>query len=172
MRVQLALAQESFKRHTLFVTRPRFSSFPQPNRERLSHEVEKRRRLSGGSPRPSTRSRQKTQAMRHDIYRLRVSFSGGARPDGEAGRAEHTAGRTGGPVCRRWPVGRPSRWRTGGRPRTWAPAPSLRCLLAHRARTKNAVGRRECTGPQRLVKNTSLNPNSAQLSSSSRPNHT
>ena len=163
MRVQLALAQESFKRLTLFVTRPRFSSFPQPNRERLSHEVEKRRRLSGGSPRPSTRSRQKTQAMRHDIYRLRVSFSGGARPDGEAGRAEHTAGRTGGPVCRRWPVGRPSRWRTGGRPRTWAPAPSLRCLLAHRARTKNAVGRRECTGPQPFGQNTSLNPNSAQL---------
>ena len=140
----------------MFVSRPRFSSFPQPNSARLSHEVSKRRRLSrgsprpphevnkrhrlsGGSPPPSTRSQEKTQAMRHDIYRLRVSFSGGARPDGEAGRAEHTAGRTGGPVCRRWPVGRPSRWRTGGRPRTWAPAPSLRCLLAHRARTQKRL---------------------------------
>ena len=41
-----------------------------------------------------------------------------------------------------------------------------------RARTKNAVGRRECTGPQPFGQNTSLNPNSAQLSSSSRPNHT
>ena len=37
---------------------------------------------------------------------------------------------------------------------------------------KNAVGRRECTGPQPFGQNTSLNPNSAQLSSSSRPNHT
>lgn len=41
-----------------------------------------------------------------------------------------------------------------------------------RAITKNAVGRRECTGPQPFGQNTSLNPNSAQLSSSSRPNHT
>ena len=37
---------------------------------------------------------------------------------------------------------------------------------------KNAVGRRECTGPQPFGQNTSLNPNLAQLSSSSRPNHT
>ena len=37
---------------------------------------------------------------------------------------------------------------------------------------KNAVGRRECTGPQPFGQNTSLNPNSALLSSSSRPNHT
>ena len=161
MRVQLALAQESFKRHTLFVTRPRFSSFPQPNRERLSHEVEKRRRLSGGSPRPSTRSRQKTQAMRHDIYRLRVSFSGGARPDGEAGRAEHTAGRPGGPVGRQWPVARPG-GAHGRRQDGQSPA----------REHKNAVGRRECTGPQPFGQNTSLNPNSALLSSSSRPNHT
>ena len=28
---------------------------------------------------------------------------------------------------------------------------------------KNAVGRRECTGPQPFGQNTSLNPNSAQL---------
>ena len=37
---------------------------------------------------------------------------------------------------------------------------------------KNTVGRRECTGPQPFGQNTSLNLNSAQLSSSSRPNHT
>ena len=30
---------------------------------------------------------------------------------------------------------------------------------------KNTVGRRECTGPQPFGQNTSLNPNSAQLSS-------
>ena len=41
-----------------------------------------------------------------------------------------------------------------------------------RAITKNAVGRRECAGPQPFGQNTSLNPNLAQLSSSSRPNHT
>ena len=161
------MAQESFNRHTLFVTRPRFASFPQPNSVRLSHEVNKRRRLSSGSLRPSTRSQQKTQAMRHDIYRLRVSFSGGARPDGEAGRAEHTAGRPGGPVGGRQTA-------VGGEVRQTA--------VARRAgRTdgqspthehKNAVGRRECTGPQPFGQNTSLNPNSAQLSSSSRPNHT
>ena len=136
------------------------------------HEVNKRHRLSSGSPPPSTQSQQKTQAMRHDIYRLRVSFSGGARPDGEAGRAEHTAGRPGGPVGRRWPVGRPGRWRTGGRPRTWASAPSLRCLLAHRPRTQKHCGPARMHRPTAFGQNTSLNPNSAQLSSSSRPNHT
>ena len=41
-----------------------------------------------------------------------------------------------------------------------------------RTNTKTAVGRRECTGPQPFGQNTSLNPNLAQLSSSSRPNHT
>ena len=161
--MQLALAQESFKRHTLFVTRPRFSSFPQPNRERLSHEVEKRRRLSGGSPRPSTRSRQKTQAMRHDIYQLRVSFSGGARTAGGAhGRAHWRTGRQA--VAGREAGGRSARagGRAGGGNRT----------AETRARTKNAVGRRECAGPQPFGQNTSLNPNLAQLSSSSRPNHT
>ena len=166
------MTQESFKRHTLFVTRPSFSSFPQPNRERLSHEVNKRRRFSSGSPPPSTRSQQKTQAMRHDIYRLRVSFSGGARPAGggrsRGRRAEHTAWRSAragaladpaGGGGRRGPVDGGGQ---AGGDRTAKPARDH----------KNTVGRRECTGPQPFGQNTSLNPNSAQLSSSSRPNHT
>ena len=150
VRVQLALAQESFKRHTLFVTRPRFSSFPQPNRERLSHEVEKRRRLSGGSPRPSTRSRQKTQAMRHDIYQLRVSFSGGARPAGGAhGRA---SGRTG----RQAVAGREA----GGAHGRQSPAREQKTLWAG----ANAPAH------SRLIKTPVLTQ--TQVSSSSRPNHT
>ena len=134
MRVQLALAQESFKRHTLFVARPRFASFPQPNRERLPHEVNKRHRLSSDYPPPSTQSQQKTQAMRHDIYRLRVSFSGGARSAGgrrRGRRAEHTAGRTGGPGGRRWAArsGR-RRWPGGRRQDSEARARSQKTLWA------------------------------------------
>ena len=123
---------------------------------RPPHEVNKRHRLSKGSPPPSTRSRQKTQVMRHDIYQLRVSFSGGARPGS-------------GPAGGQWPGGR--RWaaRSGsGEAGRRAETGQRRPAHEH----KNAVGRRECTGPQPFGQNTSLNLNSAQLSSSSRPNHT
>ena len=47
-------------------------------------------------------------------------------------------------------------------------AGQLRAAREH----KKAVGRRECAGPQPFGQNTSLNPNSAQLSLSGRPNHT
>lgn len=39
--VKMALTQESFNKHTLFVASPRFSSLPRPNSVRLSHKVEK-----------------------------------------------------------------------------------------------------------------------------------
>ncbi len=67
-------------------------------------------------------------------------------------RAEHTAGRPGGPVGRQWPVARPG-GAHGRRQDGQSPA----------REHKNAVGRRECTGPQPFGQNTSLNPNSAQL---------
>ena len=84
----MALTQESFNKHTLFVASPRFSSLPRPNSVRLSHEVEKMRRLSKASPPPSTRSQQKTQAIWHDIHRLRVSFAG--RTGGRSARPAET----------------------------------------------------------------------------------
>ena len=69
------------------------------------HEVDKRHRLSKGSPPPSTRSQQKTQAMRHGIYQLHVSFSGGARPGGRwpgglRGRTAKPGGRSTRPGAR------------------------------------------------------------------------
>lgn len=54
--------------------------------------------LSKGSPPPSTRSQQKTQAIRHAIHRLPVSFAGrrpeGREVQGRTGRVERMGGRT------------------------------------------------------------------------------
>ena len=159
--MQLALAQESFKRHTLFVTRPRFSSFPQPNRERLSHEVKKRRRLSGGSPRPSTRSRENAQAVQglsptlHTKSTKDTGYEAWHLPTScvffwwcEAGRAEHTGGEAGGRTGqqRRWPGGRT------GQQRRWPGGRGAQTAKAPRTNTKTLWAGANAPAHSRLVK--------------------